>query len=75
MAGITLDQAQAKLDLYLAAQEKIIKGQKVEIDGEALTRANFADVERAIQFWDTKVKSLSAAAAGRRRVVSASPRW
>jgi len=75
MAGITLDQAQAKLDLYLAAQEKIVKGQKVEIDGEALTRANFADVERAIQFWDAKVRALSSAASGRRRCVSVGAGW
>lgn len=75
MAGITLTQAQAKLDTYLAAQEKIIIGQKVEIDGEALTRANFVDVERAIDYWDKRVRALSATASGQRRCVSVSPRW
>ena len=38
MAGITLAQAEAKLAEYLAAETKVLKGQKVEIDGESLTR-------------------------------------
>lgn len=67
MAGITLAQAEAKLVIYLAALDKIILGQKVEIDGQALTRANLADVERAINMWDQRVKQLSSAALGRGR--------
>lgn len=67
MAGITLAQAEAKLALYLSALDKIILGQKVEIDGQALTRANLADVERAINSWDQRVKTLSSAALGRGR--------
>lgn len=67
MAGITLAQAEAKLALYLSALDKIVIGQKVEIDGQALTRANLADVERAISSWDQRVKQLSATAVGRGR--------
>ncbi len=67
MAGITLAQAEAKLALYLSALDKIVIGQKVEIDGQALTRANLADVERAINSWDQRVKQLSATAVGRGR--------
>ena len=67
MAGITLAQAEAKLALYLSALDKIILGQKVEIDGQALTRANLADVERAIDSWDQRVKGLSASTTGRGR--------
>ena len=55
------------------AIDKIIIGQRVEIDGQSLTRANLADVERALQFWDTKVKELSSAASGRRRVRTVAP--
>ena len=73
MAGITLQQAEAKLQLYLGAIDKIIIGQRVEIDGQSLTRANLADVERALQFWDTKVKELSSSASGRRRVRTVAP--
>jgi len=67
MAGITLAQAEAKLALYLSALDKIILGQKVEIDGQSLTRANLDDVERAINSWDQRVKQLSAAVSGRGR--------
>lgn len=67
MAGITIAQAEAKLALYLSALDKIILGQKVEIDGQALTRANLADVESAINSWDQRVKQLSNSAAGRGR--------
>jgi hypothetical protein len=67
MAGITLAQAEAKLTLYLSALDKIILGQKVEIDGQALTRANLDDVERAVNSWDQRVKQLSASASGRGR--------
>lgn len=73
MAGITLSQAEAKLQLYLDAIDKIILKQRVEIDGQSLTRANLADVERALQFWDSKVKELSASASSRSRVRTVAP--
>lgn len=73
MAGITLAQAEAKLALYLAALDKIVLGQKVEIDGQAITRANLADVERAITFWDSRVKQLASTAAGRGRMRTVAP--
>ena len=73
MAGISLAQAEAKLTLYLAAIDKILIGQKVEIDGQAITRANLADVERAVSFWDARVKQLSAAASGRGRMRTVAP--
>lgn len=74
MAGITLEQAQAKLDLYLGALDKIILKQKVEIDGQSLTRANLADVEAAIELWDARVKRLSVSASGRGRMRTITPR-
>lgn len=74
MAGITLAQAEAKLTLYLDALDKIVLKQKVEIDGQALTRANLADVEAAIKVWDARVKALSATASGRGRMRTISPR-
>lgn len=73
MAGITLAQAQAKLDAYLAAEEKILLGQKVEIDGQALTRANLEMVQKGVSLWDARVKQLSGAASGRGRMRTVSP--
>jgi hypothetical protein len=68
MAGITLAQAQTKLDAYLAAEEKILLGQKVAIDGQELTRANLEFVQRGVTLWDERVKALTRTATGRGRM-------
>ena len=73
MAGITLAQAQAKLDAYLAAEDKILRGQSVTIDGETLTRANLDLVQRGVATWDARVKGLSAGATGRGRMRTVAP--
>lgn len=75
MAGITLAQAEAQLALYLAAETKVLAGQKVEIDGQALTRANLESIQNGIARWDAKVKELDRSASGRGRAVTVSPRW
>lgn len=74
MAGITLAQAEAKLAAYLAAEEKVLTGQKVEIDGEALTRANLEQIQKGIELWDGRVKKLTASA-GRGRARAMAPGW
>lgn len=75
MAGITLAQAQTKLDEYLAAETKVLKGQSVSIDGETLTRANLDLIQRGIDAWDRRVKTLSGAAGGLGRVRTVRPGW
>jgi hypothetical protein len=59
MAGITLDQAQQQLDTWLAASMAVSKGQAYELEGRKMTRANLAEIQQAITFWDAKVKSLT----------------
>ena len=44
MAGITLAQAQAQLDAWLAASLATATGQAYEIAGRRLTRANAAEI-------------------------------
>jgi len=73
MAGITLAQAEAKLDEYLAAETKVLKGQSVSIDGETLTRANLDFIQRGIDSWNKRVQNLSAAASGRGRARTVVP--
>ncbi|MBB4277035.1 DUF6148 family protein [Rhizobium mongolense] len=68
MAGINLEQAQAQLNLWLAASEAVAKKQSYSIAGRTLTLADAADIQRSIQFWDTKVQKLSAATTGRGRI-------
>lgn len=68
MAGITAAQAQGKLDEYLAAESKILLGQAVAIDGQTLTRANLADVQRGVTLWSERVKQLTLKSSGRGRM-------
>lgn len=70
-AGITLEQAQAQLDVWLECSRKVAQGQSYEIeDGgmrRSLTRANAAWIKDQIMFWEQKVKALTPVAAGGRR--------
>lgn len=75
MAGLTLAQAETQLAAYLAAETKILTGQRVEIDGQSLTRANLEMVQAGIKVWDERVKNLSAASSGRGRAVNVAPSW
>lgn len=70
MAGITIEQAQAKLDQYLAAEEAVLTGQSYEINGRKLSRANLETIQAGVDLWNGRVKELTASAAGRsRRIV------
>lgn len=75
MAGITLAQADAKLQQYLAAETKVLAGQSVEIDGQKLQRADLAMIQQGIDTWDARVKTLSQAASGQSRTRRVAPRW
>ena len=67
MAGITLTQAQTQLDAYLAAETAVLSGQRYEIAGRMLQRADLAQIRDGITTWDARVNTLSAAASGRSR--------
>jgi len=63
MAGITLEQAQAKLDLWMAADDAIANGQAYAIGGRSLTRADADVIDRKIDKWDRRIKQLTRQAA------------
>lgn len=71
MPGITLEQAQAKLTLWLAAEESLAVSQSYEIQVEGnmrrLTRADLKEVGQRITYWNNKVVSLSGQANGQSR--------
>lgn len=71
MAGITLEQAQAQLDAWLAASIAVASNQAYEISTgtgtRRLTRANAEHIDRMIKFWEQRVLALTPAAAGGRR--------
>jgi len=59
MAGITLEIAEKKLTLYMAAEDRILEGQEVVIDGRRLTRANLDEVKAGVEIWNSRVQRLS----------------
>lgn len=75
MAGITLEQAQAQLDKYLAAEAAVLAGQAYEIAGRMLRRADLVDIQNGITIWSDRVAQLQAKANGGRRSISARPGW
>lgn len=59
MAGITLAQAQAQLDAWIAADTAVATGQSYSIGGRSLSRANAAEITNKIDYWSAKVAQLS----------------
>lgn len=71
MSGITLAQAQAQLDAWLAASLAVTQGQSYEIDTgsgrRSLTRVNAEHIDRMITYWRSEVQRLTPVGAGGRR--------
>ena len=67
MAGITFAQAQTQLDAYLAAELAVLSGQKYEIAGRMLQRADLAEIQKGIAMWNDRVVALTLQQAGRSR--------
>lgn len=67
MAGITLAQAQTQLNAYLAAETAVLSGQKYEIAGRMMQRANLAEIQQGVTLWNSRVANLSRAGMGRSR--------
>ncbi len=59
MPGITLAQAEAKLTLWMDAEDKVATGQSYTIQGRSLTRADLKMVGERIVYWDGWVKRLT----------------
>ena len=60
MAGITIEQAEAQLSLWLTVLSDIAEnGQSNATGTRTYTAANLADVQRQVDYWDGKVKKLS----------------
>ena len=72
MPAITLEQAEAKLTLWMAAEEKVAAGQSyaIDVDGSRreLRRADLAEIRKTIDYWNNKVTALQRSASGRSRV-------
>ena len=75
MAGLTLAQAQAQLDAYLAAETAVLGGQEYEIGGRRLRRADLRTIQAGITLWNQRVQDLSARSSGRGRCIVPTPRF
>ncbi|CAG2129180.1 DUF6148 family protein [Cupriavidus numazuensis] len=52
---ITAEQAQAQLDVWLAASIAVAKGQAYEIGGRKMTRVDAAEIRQQIDYWEARV--------------------
>ena len=59
MSAITLSQAQAHLDAWMAASLAIASSQSYTIGTQTLTRANADTVLKMVGFWSAQVERLS----------------
>lgn len=59
MAGITLAQAQAQLDAWLAASTAVAGGQRYTIGSRTLERADVQFITQQIDYWERKVQQLT----------------
>lgn len=62
MAGITLERAQAKLEIWLNAEDKVAGGQEYSINNRALKRADLPEIRKTIDYWEGRVNRLSGSA-------------
>ena len=74
MAGITLAYAEAQLQLWLEADQKVAAGQSYSIGSHTLTRVDASDITRKIDYWNGWVEKLSARARGQSRIVYMVPK-
>jgi hypothetical protein len=58
MAGITLAQAEARLQEYLDAESAVLTKQEYQINGRRLTLANLEEIQKGIDQWDKRCKAL-----------------
>ena len=70
MAIYSVEFCKRKLNTWLAAEEAIATGQRYQIEGRSLTRADLYDVRKEIEFWEGKLAVAAAEAqyGGRNRV-------
>lgn len=59
MAGITVEQAEAQLALWLEADRRVSTGQAWSHQGRTFSRADAGEIRANIEFWDRQCKRLA----------------
>lgn len=73
MAGITLEQAQAQLDLWLAADAAVSKKQEYSVLGRTWRATDAAEISNKIDYWNKWVQRLSRGGSGGMRIRGVTP--
>lgn len=74
MSGITLNDAQEMLDLWLEAERAVTTGRSYKIGTRSLTRADVSDIASRVSFWRNEVERLENGQGRGARVLRAVPR-
>lgn len=75
MPSITLAQAEAQLQLYLAAEQAVLSGQEYRIGTRMMKRADLEFIQTGIETWNRRVENLTQSSKGYSRVATPRPRW
>lgn len=75
MAGLTLQDAEARLAGWLAADAKLQAGQTVKYNDRLWTGADAAEIRNNIDYWQKKCQELSVSESGRGRSRVVSANW
>lgn len=74
MASWTLEKARQMLDMWVEAEMAVATSQSYTIGSRSLTRANLAEIRKAIEYWRNEVAALESKNSNGRRVVRVIPR-
>jgi len=66
VSGISLAQAQAQLDAWLAASLAVAQNQSYTIQGRSFTKADAGEIRRQIDYWEARVVKSSNGTRGAR---------
>lgn len=69
MPAISQAIAEKKLAMWLEALDALALGQSYSMNGKTLTRANLADVEKQILFWEKRVNRAGRGGVGVSEVI------
>lgn len=73
--ALDLTEAQAQLDLWLAASRAVATGKSYTIDGRQLTRENGSEIREQINYWSGMVADFTRQSKGEQRMSISLASW
>lgn len=59
MGALSLTQAQTQLNLYIAAEKKVLRGQSYTLGTKTVTRADLGEIRKGISYYNRMVTKLT----------------